>query len=323
MPAGYAQHLVQSDLSAPVLPMLPRPIGALVMITALLGGCAALDEAASPGMHTPASGSPRSADSQLFVSTRLGEVVSIRISAPAEDSDGPWPVVYVLDGDHLFGLVTDTIQLLNASSELPPCVVVAVDGTDTGDTGTAALTAASRTHHFTPAASTASIEATGLQAASAGPDGGGADAFLAFLTDELSLFVAAQYPIDASRRVLVGDGLGGLFVVHAFLSSNAFTHFLAVSPALWWGDQIALREEAALAAHSDDRAASLFLAAGAQESDAADLDLVKNVELLSSRLESRAYPNLHSATVIFAGENAGSVTPAAISRGLRFLLQTR
>src|SRR5262249_1588492 len=71
---------------------------------------------------------------------------------------------------------------------------------------------------------------------------GGADAFLAFLDQELVPYVDRTYR-TAPMRVLVGHSLGGLFALHALAKRpELFTGYVAMEPSVWWNDHQVLEQ---------------------------------------------------------------------------------
>jgi predicted alpha/beta superfamily hydrolase len=64
---------------------------------------------------------------------------------------------------------------------------------------------------------------------------GGADAFRQFLSDQVIPAIAATVSSDPARRALFGHSLGGLFVLETKAAlPDAFTHWISISPSLWW-----------------------------------------------------------------------------------------
>ncbi|WP_159997534.1 alpha/beta hydrolase [Roseomonas sp. 18066] len=168
------------------------------------------------------------------------------------------------------------------------------------------------------------------------PGHGGADAFLDFIEAELLPAIAARAPFDPARRALFGHSYGGLLALHAFLTRpNLFAGTAAISPSLWW-NQGALDPaiETFLAAPpANTPRRRLLLAAGEMEAAeapglAAKLPPARLARIAENRVVGRARdlaqrlaalpaPPILDFTV-FAGEDHGSVIPAALSRAIRF-----
>jgi hypothetical protein len=96
-----------------------------------------------------------------------------------------------------------------------------------------------RTADLSPPAAGKALESLGDLGAIIGADrNGGADAFLAFLVDQLKPQIVARYPDTAGgAEVLFGHSLGGLFTANALLTRpDAFSAYIVGSPSLWWDD---------------------------------------------------------------------------------------
>ena len=147
---------------------------------------------------------------------------------------------------------------------------------------------------------------------------GGAEAFLDFIQDELTPFLASRLPLDATDQTLVGASLGGLFALYAMLRRpGVFQRVVTVSPAIYWGGRTLFELEASLGARVQDLPVKLFLAAGSlEEAHDPRCGLVSNLYGLEARLRGRLYPGLDMALLVFEGENHMSVFPGAVTRGL-------
>jgi predicted alpha/beta superfamily hydrolase len=64
--------------------------------------------------------------------------------------------------------------------------------------------------------------------------GGGAEAFAAFLVEELKPFIEARYPVDPRNAVLMGHSLAGIFTANMLARRpDAFAGYVIASPSLW------------------------------------------------------------------------------------------
>jgi hypothetical protein len=102
-----------------------------------------------------------------------------------------------------------------------------------------------------------------------------------------------------------------------FTQPEAFRRYVAISPALYWGERRLFELEARTAASLRDIPASVFLAAGGLE-EAHDnrQRFVSNLYELEATLNARRHPRLALNLRIFEGETHMSVFPAAFTRGL-------
>lgn len=105
------------------------------------------------------------------------------------------------------------------TSNLPPCIVVAVLNTD-------------RTRDFTPTCSAARRDGTICPYDK--PAGGGAEQFYRFLIEELRLEVENKVPANGTN-FLVGHSYAGLFTLQTLSNHpESFDSYIAIDPSLWW-----------------------------------------------------------------------------------------
>jgi len=171
------------------------------------------------------------------------------------------------------------------------------------------------------------------------PDGpevrtGGADAFLAFIEDELKPEIARRVAVDATRQAILGHSFGGLFVLHAlFKRPSAFARWISASPAIWWegaGIVDAAQEFVAqdtpcngrvllLAGEYEQALAPFQIGAPDEDKRRASFEesqIVDNTHLMAERLAP--VPGLTSDYVLVPGETHMSVLPSALNLAIRF-----
>jgi len=262
--------------------------------------------------------------------------LTISIAAPAAHApDGGVPVLYVVDGDLLFGMAAEIARAVTSVTDFPAHYVVGI-GYDAAYADVLKL----RTADLAPPIAAAALESLGgLGVAIGGAEGGGADAFLAFLTDRLRPEIAARYPQTADGpQILFGHSLGGLFAAYALLTRpGSFATFLANSPSLWWDGFAILGHLPAFA----DKLAEIehqprvLVGVGGKEQDLpskvpvgmdmalADVQalvtisrMVDSVPEFTAALRDAGLTDV--AHFIYDGEDHGSVVPAAMMRGLCF-----
>jgi predicted alpha/beta superfamily hydrolase len=165
---------------------------------------------------------------------------------------------------------------------------------------------------------------------------GGADHFLAFIEEELKPEISRRLPVDAGWQGIFGHSFGGLFVLHAlFNRPEAFTDWIAISPAIWWEDSVVLKSAERFERHAGRVRARVLLAAGSYEQNPAPFQrdqadraerirrygesrVEDNAKALAERL--RALQGVNADFVLFDGETHMSVLPVAINRAIRFAL---
>lgn len=189
---------------------------------------------------------------RIFVSMPQG-------AAPAEG----YPVIYVLDGNaafpvaHTLARSAERVGQRRQPGFVAP-VIVAIGYPQEGQFDDQA-----RGEDYTPPAP--SLGDTGDRVT---VRQGGADRFLAFITDELKPTIEARIRINHSRQTLVGHSYGGLFALHVlFTQGDAFQRYVAGSPSIWWNQRYILQERPRLSADTA-KSARLLVTVGSLEQTA-------------------------------------------------------
>ena len=171
------------------------------------------------------------------------------------------PVVYLLDAVWDIDTAVGTVRRLQFADLVPDVVVVGVGYHDH------VAQVRHRAQDLTPTAEPWLVEKTRRLPPQWAFDGTGeADKFYAFLRDELIPGIEDRFAVSSTDRALVGHSLGGLFALHAlFRDDRLFQRFVALSPALWWGDGVLFEQEAAFARTTNQLAGRLFVSIGGLE----------------------------------------------------------
>lgn len=264
--------------------------------------------------------------------------LKISVAAPATAAPGAVvPVLYVVDGDFLFGLAAEIGRAMSTVAGFPAHYVVGI-GYDADYLDFLKLRTADLSTPLSPEAG----EGMGALGAAIGSErNGGADAFLAQLVDVLRPEIAARYPqTSGGEQILFGHSLGGLFAAHALLTRpDAFAAFIISSPSLWWDGFSILRRlpdfQARLAALADQP--RVFVDVGGREQDppasvpegmAVTLEEVR-AQIVAARMVDAARDFAAALGevgvrdlrhIAFADDDHTSVAPAAILHGMRFAL---
>jgi predicted alpha/beta superfamily hydrolase len=262
----------------------------------------------------------------------------ISVAAPAvEAPDAGVPILYVVDGDMLFGMAAEIARAVTSVAGFPAHFVVGI-GYDAAYADFLKL----RTADLTPPIGAEALEELGaLGTAIGGERGGGADAFLAFLVETLQPEIAARYPQTlGGTRVLFGHSLGGLFTAHALLTRpDSFGSFIASSPSLWWDGFSILQKLPAFAERlaALPRPPRVFVDVGAKEQDVpTSVPEGLRVTLEEAQAQVRAARMVDGAKefadalraagvtelrhVAFAEDDHVSAAQAGILHGMRFAL---
>jgi len=233
----------------------------------------------------------------------LGEDREILVALPDDyDASGTrYPVLYVLDAEWHFLPAVAAVRMLAetsyiASHRLPRLIVVGVVNVD-------------RSRDYTP---TRRVNQPGFYF----PTSGGGDAFLTFLEEELVPFVHDRFraqPCD----ILAGWSFGGLLTMHALLDRpDIFDAYLAISPSLWWDDEVVAKRAVELVASGAVRERDLVLTIGTAE----DGGLCYNaVHELVRRWDEKPLPGLRMTFLEIPGEDHNHSPYTAYFDGLRAL----
>ncbi len=161
-----------------------------------------------------------------FPSQRLGNQRQVTVLVPP--GDGPAPVLYAHDGQNLLDPARAAFgqawELDEAAARLwadgHRFLVVAIDNT------------AGRIDEYTPVPDP-------------GYGGGGGEAYLDFVLDELKPFIDFHFATacEAADTAMLGSSLGGLISLHAGRTrADQVGRVAAMSPSLWWNDQWTLAQ---------------------------------------------------------------------------------
>jgi len=234
-------------------------------------------------------------ETSYLKSTDIDRIYNLYISLPFDYQEGSseYPVIYVLDGDLLFGTVKEVVLHLSYV-ELKDSIVVGI-GYDTDVIGDIF------TNRYQDLV----------------PNGPNYSKFTHFFIKELIPFIESSYRVDSSDRTLVGysySGLSSLAIMFEY--PDRFNKIIAMSPSLYHNQRDIFNLEEEFAGRSKELPVKLYLSVGALEEDLVD-NMVSNLVELSDVLETRDYSGFTLVLEIIDGENHSSVIPFSISKGIR------
>jgi len=165
-------------------------------------------------------------------SESVGRDLHIYVRVPDSASENPdrrYPTAYLLDGGVTYPLLSSYYHYLRFTEEIPELIVVGISyGSDTFEGGnyrSSDFTAPSEEREWW----------------------GGAPVFQALLAEELLPMIEELYPSDPGKRIILGQSLGGQFVLYSALTRpEMFWGHIASNPALhrnldfylsWHGDE--------------------------------------------------------------------------------------
>ncbi len=180
-------------------------------------------------------------------SSVLGEdrVILVRTPAGYDANNQSYPVLYMTDGDAHIGHTASTVEFLARNGRMSEAIVVGITNTD-------------RTRDLSPT----KPETKGATGAPQFPTAGGADKFLKFIETELIPDIEKRYRVRP-YRILAGHSLGGLFAIYAMTARpEVFNSYVAVSPALQWDNQVAVKRAEEFFKTRKELNATLFVTLG-------------------------------------------------------------
>jgi predicted alpha/beta superfamily hydrolase len=226
---------------------------------------------------------------------------------PFDDAPDKWPVVYLIDANWHFGMVTDLIRSMAWWRSTTDAIVVGIGYPEDEDPQEAWREAfARRNTDLSPVRS----EATGDAAN-----------FHKFIKDELIPVVEQEYRADPSRRILVGHSSGGDFAAFAlFQEPDLFDTFIIGSPSLCDYDRFIFKDEEAYAKEHKKLPARVYLYVGDLE-ERADITTLTDILRFATLLVSRNYEGLSLVKQVFMDLNHSEVVAPGFQAGLKMALK--
>jgi predicted alpha/beta superfamily hydrolase len=242
-------------------------------------------------------------DAHLFMlrDPKTGVPYRIYVALPSDygTANKKYPVLYVLDADASFAMLTQAYRLLRVDSNTPDIVLVGI-GYDLA----AAARRARRLRDLTP---------TRTAAESAAGEGA---RFLAYIAETLIPTIEVRYGTEATDRAIFGHSLGGLFALYAlFERPEIFRRYIASSPSLWWDNAVLLRFESRFSNGRTSLPKSVFMSVGSEEPS----DMREYFQPFADQLRSRKYDELKFVSTVLPDETHLTAPSAAFLRGLRTL----
>jgi len=273
-----------------------------ILLFLMLSAC--LPQPAESSNPTPSRVTIPDTEVRQLKSSATGRNYDIYVSLPSEYAQNPktkYPILYLLDGQWDFKLLHSIYGGLHYDGFVPEMIIVGITYSGANPDYNSL-----RAMDYTP------VKDTSI------PGSGDAPKFLTFLKEELMPFIETSYPVDASRRILMGSSFGGTFTLYAMLSEpELFSGYVAASPAVVYGGRFAFKQEAEYASKRQDLPVRLFLSVGELE------DLEQPVQAFMQVISERSYTGLKMETLTISGERHSSNKPEAYNRGLRFVFQNK
>ena len=228
----------------------------------------------------------------------LSEKRILNINLPANyDSSKAYPVIYLLDGSaqedflHIVGLT----QFFNLQYAMPDFIIVGIANVD-------------RKRDFTFPTQLADLKKEF-------PTTGGSEKFIQFIEKELQPFIESNYKTTETKYI-IGQSLGGLLATEILLSKpNLFSHYLIVSPSLWWDDESILIALEKSILNKDLKEKYVYLAVGMKEPKV----MIQDVNKLYKTLIKSKSENFKVNFMTFDKENHATILHQAINEAFELL----
>jgi predicted alpha/beta superfamily hydrolase len=151
--------------------------------------------------------------------------ISVALPFSYADSDERYPVLYVLDANGCFGMVTETVRTLQLGEQCPELLIVGIGYPLTRFRDTFFL----RARDMTPTENNQWLQERSkeLQLPLELHGTGGAANFLRFICEELQPFIDANFRSNTDDQNIAGDSFGGLFALYSlFHAANKFNRYI-------------------------------------------------------------------------------------------------
>lgn len=235
---------------------------------------------------------------RVLKSTVLKEDRTLNIYLPlAYDTSKSYPVIYVLDGsmNEDFLHITGLVQFFNMTFSMPDCIIVGIANVD-------------RKRDFTFHTELKDLKKDY-------PTTGHSDQFIRFIESELQPYISKQYKTNTTRY-LIGQSLGGLLATEVLLKKpGLFSHYLIVSPSLWWDDESLLKAAPALLNKQIQPETFVYVSAGKGE----DTIMQREANQLYAILHNPYQPRLKTAYKLMTDDNHATILHRSLYEGLLVL----
>jgi predicted alpha/beta superfamily hydrolase len=235
-------------------------------------------------------------ETRILKSEILSENRTLNIYLPdGFNKEKSYPVIYLLDGSanedflHIVGLV----QFYKMQFDMPDFLVVGIANVD-------------RKRDFT-----FHTDLKDLQKEY--PTTGHSDKFISFLEIELQPFINKTYK-TTDTKYIIGQSLGGLLATEILLKKpTLFTHYLIVSPSLWWDNESLLKQSKSLLDKQNEMNQYVYISVGMQEHKT----MVEEANKIAGILKKKKYLNVVYQPL--ENENHATILHQSISEAFRKL----
>jgi predicted alpha/beta superfamily hydrolase len=239
---------------------------------------------------------------------------------PFDEVPAKWPVIYVLDANWYFGLVTDMVRAMAAGGTTTDAIIVGLGYPEEPDPLDAWRdTFVRRNLDFTPSRDEDHEKYWDEIVGHPCPTGDAGN-FLQFIKNEVMPMVEQEYQIDPTQRVLIGHSSGGLFTAFALLEQpDLFSHYIIGSLYFPYGRHFIFKREEQFAERHQRLPANVYLSVGSLE-ESVDNTSITDMLRFAAVLENRKYAGLSVRKQIFADLSHCEVIAPCFQAGLKLAL---
>ncbi len=175
-------------------------------------------------------------------------------------SDKKYPVLYLLDGDHAFGMAADIVTYMQYGKHIPEMIIVSPSYNDKNGPSDGGKN--QRRRDFSP------FKWDGV------PSNPSADKYFAFLKDTIVTYIDNKYRTKQDDRTLWGYSRSGLFILWTlFERPGVFNKYIALDTGFHKFDEL----ESNYHAKNDTLDASLFIGYGSLGNSKKDITFMENL----------------------------------------------
>jgi predicted alpha/beta superfamily hydrolase len=239
-----------------------------------------------------------------------GQEYELHIMLPGgyKAADKKYPVVYLMDSQWDFPLVTSLYSYHYYDGFIPELIIVGV--TWSGEhTNYDSL----RIRDYSPT----KIDGLMFLSSFVGmPQSGGADQFLAFMKQELFPFIESNYKADGKNRTLMGSSAGGLFTLYTlFTQPDLFTGYAAASPYISWDNDVLYKYEQEFAKKRLSHPVRVYMTLG-------DLEPTRpSFEKFFDTMVAHKYLSVQLQSKILENTGHGATKNETYARGLQYVFE--
>ncbi|MBN2812613.1 MAG: alpha/beta hydrolase [Bacteroidales bacterium] len=215
------------------------------------------------------------------------------------------PIIFVLDADMSFAMTYDIVRWLKWGNEIPDVAIVGISyGKTQADWWQ------KRSRDFTTCQDKTEIWGKWEFA-------GGGDRFIRFIENELFPYLEKKHKLSSPNRTIVGLSFGGLISTEILFSkTELFKNYIIAGPALQWNDRAIFKKEENYAETNKTLNAIVFTSIGNLD----DKTITEPWKEFNNLISKRKYENLVYETEIIENETHLSMFPAALTKGIKFVL---